>query len=336
MARRPSSAIHSSSSWSLALTLPPLRELLLREQAGLDPLGELDLHLGVQQRDLADLLEVVLDRVGGRAGDHDLLRRLIGLVGVGDDEGRGGLLLVLLDGGVGDDVLLELLVGQVGEDLLAVGTDHGRGVGRGRRGLLGRGRLLGRRRLLRRGLLRRPAPRRPWPRPSSPAPSWRGSLLGGRRGGRLASRRGGDRAGADRDAHRDAEAAQVRQQRLEVAGLDRGVLTGLPDLVGGDAAGRSTRLDQGQHRGVCQHLGGKLLARVRGHEHLSSGAQGAAEPGIVNSRNAHCATRPKPHRTRGCGQPVGADRALAAAFICFLWSRTFCSDAGSTTSATER
>ena len=49
-----------------------LGELLLGEQAGLDPLGELDLLLGVEQRYLADLLEVVLDRVGGRAGDGHL------------------------------------------------------------------------------------------------------------------------------------------------------------------------------------------------------------------------------------------------------------------------
>ena len=61
-------------------------ELLLGEQAGLDALGELDLLLGVEQRDLADLLEVVLDRVGGRAGLHDLLRRLVGVVLVGQDE----------------------------------------------------------------------------------------------------------------------------------------------------------------------------------------------------------------------------------------------------------
>ena len=38
-----------------------LGQLLLA--AGLDPLGQLDLLLGVQQRDLADLLEVVLDRI---------------------------------------------------------------------------------------------------------------------------------------------------------------------------------------------------------------------------------------------------------------------------------
>jgi hypothetical protein len=43
-------------------------ELVLGEQAGLDPLGQLDLLPGGEQRHLADLLQVVLDRVGGRAG----------------------------------------------------------------------------------------------------------------------------------------------------------------------------------------------------------------------------------------------------------------------------
>ena len=61
-------------------------DLLVGEQAGLDPLGELDLLLGVQQRDLADLLQVVLDRVGGRAGGHDLLLGLVGVVGRGQGE----------------------------------------------------------------------------------------------------------------------------------------------------------------------------------------------------------------------------------------------------------
>jgi hypothetical protein len=50
-------------------------EELLGEQAGLDALGELDLLRGVQQRDLADLLEVVLDRVRGGTGGDDLLGR---------------------------------------------------------------------------------------------------------------------------------------------------------------------------------------------------------------------------------------------------------------------
>ena len=59
----------------------------LGEQAGLDALGELDLLLGVEEGDLADLLEVVLDRVGRGTCDGDGLHRLVGVVDVGDDEG---------------------------------------------------------------------------------------------------------------------------------------------------------------------------------------------------------------------------------------------------------
>ena len=65
MARRPSSAIHSRSIRASA-GRPALGQLLPGEQAGLDPLGQLDFLLGVEQRHLADLLQVVLDRV--RAG----------------------------------------------------------------------------------------------------------------------------------------------------------------------------------------------------------------------------------------------------------------------------
>src|SRR5262249_43146938 len=56
-------------------------ELLLGEQPGLDPLGQLDLLPGVEQHYLADLLQVVLDRVGGRPGRRDL---------------RGGQVLVVI------------------------------------------------------------------------------------------------------------------------------------------------------------------------------------------------------------------------------------------------
>ena len=62
-----------------------LGELLLGEQARLDPLGQLDLLLGVEQRDLADLLQVVLDRVGGRARHRHLRGRKIVVV-VAEDE----------------------------------------------------------------------------------------------------------------------------------------------------------------------------------------------------------------------------------------------------------
>jgi hypothetical protein len=67
-----------------------VRQLLFGEQARLDAHRELDLFGRVQQRHLADLLQVVLDRVGGGAGD---LRRVDGDVVViarGDDDGAGG------------------------------------------------------------------------------------------------------------------------------------------------------------------------------------------------------------------------------------------------------
>jgi hypothetical protein len=45
-------------------------------------LAELHLLLGVQQGDLADLLQVVLDRVRCGTGRHDLLLGLVGVVGL--------------------------------------------------------------------------------------------------------------------------------------------------------------------------------------------------------------------------------------------------------------
>src|SRR5699024_9408435 len=84
--------------------LPRIRDLtgieeVLGVHAGLDALGQIDLLGGVEQSHLADLLEVVLDRVGGGAGGNDLLGRSVLLVGVGDDESAclcdGGVLLLL-------------------------------------------------------------------------------------------------------------------------------------------------------------------------------------------------------------------------------------------------
>jgi hypothetical protein len=131
-------------------------DLLLGEQTGLDPLGELDLLLGVQQRDLADLLEIVLDRIRGGAGDQHLLLGLVGVVGVGDDEALvlGELLLdLLLRLGLElrlVDVVEFAALGGLRVDQRAVGTDRylDDPVGRtGPAGLLGGG-LLGRGRLL--------------------------------------------------------------------------------------------------------------------------------------------------------------------------------------------
>src|ERR1039458_2003189 len=62
-----------------------LGHLLLGEQPRLDPLGQLDLLLGAEQRDLADLLQVVLDRVRGRARHRHLRGRKVVVV-VAEDE----------------------------------------------------------------------------------------------------------------------------------------------------------------------------------------------------------------------------------------------------------
>ena len=66
--------------WSGVEAQAAFCELLLGEQPGLDPLRELDFLLGVEQRYLADLLEVVLDRVRRRAGDGHLGRRQVVIV----------------------------------------------------------------------------------------------------------------------------------------------------------------------------------------------------------------------------------------------------------------
>src|SRR6476646_9937637 len=103
-------------------------DLLLREQTGLDALGELDLLLGVEQRDLADLLEVVLDRVGSGAGGRYLLSGRVLLVLVGQRERRVLLTLRRLGG---------LLLGSPGGGRIALGR---RALGSVGGGLLGRGR----------------------------------------------------------------------------------------------------------------------------------------------------------------------------------------------------
>ena len=44
---------------------------VLGVQAGFDALGQIDFLLGVQQTDATDLLEIILDRVRGRACGDD-------------------------------------------------------------------------------------------------------------------------------------------------------------------------------------------------------------------------------------------------------------------------
>ena len=145
---------------------------------------------------------------------------------------------------------------------------------RGRR--LGRGRLVGR---LGRGLLRRLGLRCRLGR----------GLLGrglrrlGRR--RLLRGRGRDRAHAHRHGDGDAEAGQVRHQRLEVTRLDAGLLGRPTYVVGGHAAGGLRLRDEGLDGGVREHARWRSLARVRGHEHLSSRGFGARQ-GPLSSRAA--------------------------------------------------
>jgi len=82
-----------------------LGQLLLGEQARLDPLGQLDLLLGVEQRHLADLLQVVLDRVRGGARHRDLRGREIVVV-IAEDENLlvlAGAVRCDLDDGARDD-----------------------------------------------------------------------------------------------------------------------------------------------------------------------------------------------------------------------------------------
>jgi hypothetical protein len=81
-------------------------ELLLREQAGLDALGQVNLLLCVEERDLSDLLEVVLDRVRSGTSGHDLLGWRVVVAG-GHHEADGVLLglfvvFVLVVVGLGD------------------------------------------------------------------------------------------------------------------------------------------------------------------------------------------------------------------------------------------
>ncbi len=98
-ARRPSSAIHSRSPCNRAAIFLPGVQLLLGEQTRFDALGQFDLLFSVEERNLADLLEIVLHRVRSCAGLGDLLHRLIGIVHVRQNDlfalgrGLGGVVL---------------------------------------------------------------------------------------------------------------------------------------------------------------------------------------------------------------------------------------------------
>ena len=111
-----------------------LGELLLGEQARLDAHRQLDLFGRVEQRHLADLLEVVLDRVGRGARDLRRVDRDVVLVVRRDDDGAGGQ-------GLGEGGLLAVLLLVVGVAGVLGGVLPRRGRGPGARG--GRlGRLL--------------------------------------------------------------------------------------------------------------------------------------------------------------------------------------------------
>ena len=95
----------------LLARLGELGHLLRAVQAGLDALGELDFFLGVEQRDLADLLQVRAHRVrgGGELGVLAGLPQRLGLLFV-PDEIAGGLVLL---GRLGDVVVTGGVVGAV-------------------------------------------------------------------------------------------------------------------------------------------------------------------------------------------------------------------------------
>ena len=127
MARSPSREIQSRSRRSGVGSFSPSSSAsaqpLGRVEAALDPLGQVDLLLGVEQRDLADLLEVGPDGVGrgGQLGvAPGLLERLgllvvpleVGAVGLGVGLGRLDQGDRLVDGARprarGDELLVEL------------------------------------------------------------------------------------------------------------------------------------------------------------------------------------------------------------------------------------
>ncbi len=97
----------------------------LREETGLHLLGQLHFELGIEQRNLADLLQVVLDRVGGGAGLVHRLHGLVRVVDIGDDETL--VFSRLSGGGLLDLLLLHLrqILSQLG---LQLGLERTRGL----------------------------------------------------------------------------------------------------------------------------------------------------------------------------------------------------------------
>jgi hypothetical protein len=125
-------------------------QLLFGEQASLDALGEIDLLVGIEERDLTALLELVLDGVCGGACRHHLLDG--GVVFLARDHKTGDVLVDFLGflfiAILGNDDQVDVDVGDVIARLYRVGFD-GRRTSLVRCGTLGC--RLARTRWLRRG-----------------------------------------------------------------------------------------------------------------------------------------------------------------------------------------
>jgi hypothetical protein len=105
-------------------------ELFVGKKPSFDSLGKLDLLLGVQQRDLADLLQVILHRVSRGTGCHHLLLGFVGVVGLRQGEALilGQLFFKLrlfsrLEGGLVYVIQAALLADRE-HDLFALQVDH--------------------------------------------------------------------------------------------------------------------------------------------------------------------------------------------------------------------
>ena len=124
-------------------------------------------------------------------------------------------------------------------------------------------------------------------------------------------------------------------------GRRRGGIARRAELVGGHVPGGSAILDQSDDVGVRQHLRGKLACVSRTRTPLVKRILGAARPGNVKSR---VVILPRTGRRSRIRTPIAGARPRRQALSrpwprpssAFLKSRTFCSDAASTTSATER
>ena len=291
MARSPSREIQRRSRCmsrvELLLALVGGTQPLRGVEPGLDPLGQLDLLLGVEQRDLADLLEVGPDRVGGggQLGVPAGLLERLGLLVVPLEVVVGGRLGGVGLGGPGqlgrllDDDVLDLGGELLGVDLtlgaLALGLAGG----------------LGRRR----------------PRPPSPWGAGRLRRLGGRRcglgghsaggGGRLAGGRLAAAAGAVRLRRRRAPASgRARRPSWSVLAVVASEARGGRSGGGDPAAGAGRAVDHHGDAGLGEraqdllglgrsHLGGLDRTRELGRRELPAGALRVGDQGVGERAN---------------------------------------------------